>query len=229
MLSKIADLLFVLLLVAGVPALSYLTVRRSQIRWAPRSAIYFSAAVSEWLLAATGIAALSLTSLTFWRIGFRSLPAATFARWTTGLTLLSFAVLGVLVLLERRGWWPEESDLVYLLLPQTRIEKLWSVVLLAPTAAFCEEFLYRGYLLTQFSRAFHSGAWGLAASSAAFGLAHAYQGWGGIVRAALLGALLGYAVVRAGSLYPSMATHFVIDGLALAWIGPKLLRQNSPH
>ncbi len=227
MLPKFFGLFFVLLLVIGVPALSVLTVRRAQIHLLPRRAVYFSAVVSQWLLTVLGAIALALSSLGPAGAGFRALPAASLVRWTAGLTVVSFAVLGVFLLLERFGWWPEESELVYLLIPVTRREKLWSVLVLAPTAAFCEEFLYRGYLLAQLSQWFHSAAWGLGGSSAAFGLAHTYQGIGGMVRAALLGALLAYPVMRVGSLYPSMVTHLVIDALALAWLGPKLLRRNS--
>lgn len=227
MLSKVVAVLFVLLLVTGVPVLSFLTARRSQLRWLPRSTIYFSAVTSQWLLAASGVAALLATSVKFAGIGFRPLPPAVFVGWTAGLTALSLAALGFLLFLELRGWWPGSSELVYWLLPQTRSEKLVSVLLLAPTAAFCEEFLYRGYLFLQLSNWFHSVAWGAGASSAAFGLAHTYQGWGGVVRAALLGALLAYPVMRAGSLYPSMATHFAIEAVALAWLGPKLLPRVS--
>jgi membrane protease YdiL (CAAX protease family) len=48
-----------------------------------------------------------------------------------------------------------------------------------------------------------------------------------MVRAALLGGLLAYPMVHLGSLYPSMVAHFLIDALALAWLGPKFLRQDG--
>jgi uncharacterized protein len=110
-----------------------------------------------------------------------------------------------------------------LLLPANRAEKLWAVLFVAPTAALCEEFLYRGYLMAQLSRWFHSVPWAWGVSSAAFGLAHVYQRANGMLRAALLGALLAYPVVHLGSIYPSMAAHFLIDALALAWLGPRML------
>lgn len=222
MLSKVVGIFFVLLLVAGVPALSFVTARRSQIRLLPRSTLYFSAVLSQWLLAALGAAVVFLSS-SFSAIGFRAVSDTSFIRWTALLTFVALAASGLVLVLERQGWWPAESELVHLLLPETRLEKLWSVLVLAPTAAFCEEFLYRGYLLAQFFQWFHSVSWGWGLSSLAFGLAHAYQGFGGVVRAALLGALLAYPVMRLGSLYPSMAAHFLIDALALVWLGPKFL------
>ncbi len=226
MLSMVVGILFVLVLVAGVPALSFLTARKSEIRHVPRSALYFSAVLSQWALATIATAVVLVTFQTFLATGFQAVPAPVFFRTTALLTVISLAGLGVFLFLERLGWWPPESELVYLLMPQTRQEKVWCVLVLAPTAAFCEEFLYRGYLLAQLSLWFHSTTWGWLSSSVAFGMAHAYQGYNGMARAAMLGALLAYPVVYFGSLYPSMATHFLIDALALAWLGPEFLRRN---
>ena len=225
MLSKVVGFLFVLLLVAGVPALSFATSRRSQIRLLPRPALYFSAVMSQWVLAALGLFVVLATSPGFRAMGFRSVSLSSFLRWTALLTLISLAGLGLFLFLERRGWWPAESELVHLLIPTTRLEKVWSALLVAPTAALCEEFLYRGYLLNQLSQWFQSPPWGWGLSSLAFGLAHVYQGSGGMLRSAALGALLGLPVVNLGSVYPSMATHFLIDAVALVWLGPKVLRQ----
>lgn len=225
MLSKVAEFLFVLLLVAGVPVLSFLTTRRSQIRVLPRQALYFSAVLSQWLLGAVGAVFVLLSPWTFRQAGFRPVAAAAFFYWVIVLSAVSLAALVIFLLLERRGWWPAESDLVYMLLPETPREKLWCVLVLAPTAALCEEFLYRGYLLAQLSVWLHSASWGWGASSLAFGLAHAYQGASGMTRAALLGALLAYPVLRLQTLLPSMAAHFLIDAVALAWLGPAFLRR----
>jgi len=224
MLSQPATYLFVFLLVAGVPTLSFLTARQSQIRQIPRLSLYLSAVLSQWLLAGLGLLVL-LLSRPVLAVGFRGIPFSLLIRWTGALAAISLAGLGVSLLLEGCGWWPRESDLVHLLIPETRREKLWCVLILAPTAAFCEEFLYRGYFLAQLGQWFHSLSWAWGVSSIAFGLAHTYQGWSGMLRAAVLGALLAYPVVRLGSLYPSMIAHGLIDALALAWLGPKFLRE----
>jgi membrane protease YdiL (CAAX protease family) len=205
--------------------LSFRTTRDPNIRLLPRLVLYRSAVISQWLMAAAYVAVVKLTSMN--PAFFRAIPATAFIRWTLLVVGVSLAGLVVLLQLERRGWWPAESDLVYLLLPSSRAEKLWAVFFVAPTAALCEEFLYRGYLLTQLSQWFHSVSWAWAVSSAAFGLAHIYQRLNGMLRAALLGALLAYPVVRLGSVYPSMAAHFLIDALALAWLGPKMLAREG--
>jgi membrane protease YdiL (CAAX protease family) len=223
MLAKSLSGLFILFLLVGVPVLSLSTARDSRLHQMPRLALYLSAAISQWALAVIGLLIFLLSSLSAFSAGFRTLAPVTTLTWAGALVALSVAGISLGVFLERRGWWPEESDLVYLLIPKTRQEKLCSVLLLAPTAALCEEFLYRGFFLAQLNQWLRSGTWAWAASSLAFGLAHVYQGWSGMVRAALLGALLAYPVIHFGSLYPSMLAHGLIDALALAWLGPKLL------
>ena len=223
MAAKIVSVVFVLLLVVGVPILSLSTARDDRLRQMRRLEIYASAAISQWALAGLGAVGFFLGSLSALSVGFRKIPTATALMWTGALVAVSLAAILISLLLERQGWWPAESELTYILIPRTRQEKAWSLLLLVPTAALSEEFLYRGLLLAQISQWMHTVAWACAISSLAFGLAHVYQGWSGIVRASLLGALLAYPVIHLGSLYPSMLAHGLIDAAALAWLGPKFL------
>jgi membrane protease YdiL (CAAX protease family) len=225
MLSELLGTFFVVLLVVGVPILSYRTARDPRIRQAPRLALYFSAVLSQWVLAVLGILVVLAGPMTFRMVRFQPLGLASFLRWFLLVALISLAAMGLSLLLEQFGWWPEESDLIRLMIPETRREKAWAVLALAPTAALSEEFLYRGFLLVQLSQWFHSVAWAWAVSSVAFGLAHSYQGAVGVLRAAALGALLAYPVIHLGSLYPSMAAHFAIDAVALGWLGPAFLEK----
>jgi len=155
-------------------------------------------------------------------LGFRAVSLERLIAWTVVITAISTVGLALVLLLERRGWWPEESDLVQLLMPGTAAEKAWAVALVAPTAALTEEFLYRGYLFAIIAGALHSTKWAWVLSSIAFGLAHIYQRPNGMVRAGLLGALLAWPLMRTGSLYPSMVAHFLVDAVAFGWLGPKL-------
>jgi len=227
MLAKIAGIFFILLLVAGVPTLSFLTARQSQIRLVPRRALYLSAVLSQWVLAALGVVVVLANFGNFAAVSLRPIAGPIFLRWTVALCLGALAFQGILMVCEHYGWWPAESETVRLLLPETRQEKLWCVLLVAPTAALCEEFVYRGYLLTQLSAWLPSREWAWGASALVFGLAHTYQGCSGALRAAVLGALFAYPVLAWGSLYPSMAAHFIYDALALIWLGPYLLKLES--
>ena len=227
MFTSLVRIVFSLLLIAGVPILSRLSAKPEELREVPRSAVYFSAVVSQWILGVIGVLVVLFAWPSWTSLGFASIGMASFLKWTAVLVGISVAGLGLVLLLERRGWWPEEAEMVRLLMPQNARERLWSLLGLAPTAGLCEEFLYRGFLLAEVTAWFHSAAWGVVISSAAFGLAHSYQGVNGMVRAGLLGALLAWPVVHTGSLFPSMTAHFLIDAVALLWLGPKFLRQEG--
>jgi membrane protease YdiL (CAAX protease family) len=227
-LAKSAGVLFVSLLIVGVPALSYTTARRPELRMIPRLDLYLSAVISQWILTVVGVVVALVGGPGFRAIGFRGILLGDFLFWLGLLAGVSLLGLGLVLALEHRGWWPPESDLVLLLIPANRREKLFAVLMVAPTAALCEEFLYRGYLLSQLSAWLGGNSWPWAISSIAFGAAHVYQGLNGMARAALLGGLLAFPVVRLGSLYPSMAAHFLIDAVALAWLGPRFLARPTP-
>jgi membrane protease YdiL (CAAX protease family) len=222
MVERAAEIGFLVLLIAGVPVMGYLTAHDPQLRTLPRRALYVSAALSEWLFAALGVAAARVARLNATQLGFRAVSLRSLIGWTAAIAAISTAGLAVIVVLERHGWWPEESDLVRLLMPRTREEKAWAIALVTPTAALTEEFLYRGYLLAIIAGALHSTKWAWALSSVAFGLAHIYQKPNGMVRAGILGVLLTWPVVRTASLYPSILAHFMIDAVAFGWLGPKL-------
>jgi membrane protease YdiL (CAAX protease family) len=81
---------------------------------------------------------------------------------------------------------------------------------LSLTAGICEEFLYRGLLMTLLAGAF--GAWpAILISSLVFGLGHAYQGPGGILRTGAVGLVLALVVTLTGSLFVAMIAHAAID------------------
>ena len=227
MFASVVRIAFSALLIVGVPLLSWRSARPEQVQGIPKPALYFSAVLSQWILAAVGTLVVLFAGPEWLKVGLAPVSGGVFVEWTLVLALVSVAGLGLVLLLERRGWWPEEPEMVRILMPQTRRERWWAVLGLAPTAGLCEEFLYRGFLLAEASAWFHSAGWGVAASSAAFGLAHSYQGVNGMVRAGLLGALLAWPVVHTGSLYPSTTAHFLIDAVALLWLGPKFLRQEG--
>jgi uncharacterized protein len=113
------------------------------------------------------------------------------------------------------------KKLVTRLLPVSRAE-FAPFALLSVTAGACEEFLYRGFAMTALSQT-QTPAWVVViATSVLFGLAHAYQGRGGIIGTTILGFFMAAGRLLTGSVVPVMFWHAGID-LAAGIAGPKYL------
>ncbi len=81
---------------------------------------------------------------------------------------------------------------------------------LSVTAGVCEEIVFRGYL-TWYLAAF-VGLWpAVFAAAPVFGLAHAYQGPAGVLKAGLTGLVMGVLFVATGSLLFPIVLHAAID------------------
>lgn len=161
-----------------------------------------AAGVTLWMFEARAWESLRFITPQGWRlwaaIGLVSAPAIVYARpavkiaGSKGQKRVKLASLDV----ERRA-------------PHT-VSELGLWVALSLSAGFCEEFIFRGYLIW----VFHSllGLWGAAALSVAlFAVAHAYQGVKGILSVCIMGGLLTLIVLVLGSLWPAIALHALID------------------
>jgi len=93
---------------------------------------------------------------------------------------------------------------------------------LAITAGLCEEFLYRGFVMAVLTHV-GSQTWAVVLlSSALFGLAHSYQGRGGMVMTTLIGVILGLGRIAFDSLIPAIFWHSAVDVVA-GTAGPRYL------
>jgi membrane protease YdiL (CAAX protease family) len=96
--------------------------------------------------------------------------------------------------------------------PNTAAERsAW--IMLSLTAAFCEEVLFRGFLI----RFLHEGAFVLPVAAALsisclfFGLGHSYQGLKGVLQITAAGFAFGLLFLLTGSLLPCFILHAVMD------------------
>ena len=104
------------------------------------------------------------------------------------------------------------------LMPSTNAALAWWVFI-SLSAGFCEEFLFRGYLIWVLLP--FLGWWGAAASSVfLFAIAHAYQGGKGILTTGIVGVVLTATVAIFQSLLPAIALHALMDlsSGCIAWL-----------
>ncbi len=213
-----ADHVLVLLIVIGLP-LRALHGSRT-LRAAPAAAVpalrrkmWSRAIATQWLL--------SITVIWLWLTSYRSLV-------TLGLALRpSIGLVGVLVGLttivtlvtRQRGALAVDESLrarvrerlapVERLMPRSK-QEFPRFAALACTAGLCEEFLFRGYLLWYLA---HLMPFALACvvQAAVFGACHAYQGPRGMLLTALAGAFFTGVLLVAGSIWPAMLIHALMD------------------
>ncbi len=98
------------------------------------------------------------------------------------------------------------------MLPHTILEDA-VFLLVALTAAICEETIFRGYLQRQFAGWTRNAAAAIVLQGIAFGAAHAYQGTTQIIVIAFYGFMFGWLAWWRKSLRPGMLAHFLQDGI----------------
>ena len=105
---------------------------------------------------------------------------------------------------------PETPKAMTTMMPQTWFEViLW--VLMSLTAGFCEEVIFRGYLLRQFPALTRSVVGGIVLQAVLFGLSHGYQGWKLMLLISIYGACFGVFARWRRSLRPGMIAHALED------------------
>lgn len=154
-----------------------------------------------------------------WRAWGEDLAAAA-VFWITSATIL--VAIGLTL---RVAHLSTAQKAILAIAPRTGLELLlW--IALSLTAGFCEEFVFRGYFLRQFSSLRGGIGLGVLASSLLFGLSHGYEGAAGMIAITAYGALFCVLVVLRRSLRPGMmahAWHDIFSGVMLV-----LLRHVHP-
>lgn len=218
-LPVIARLWAVVLLVP-LPLLMVVQARMLEtIGELPRVPAYLSSIASLWLLALITFVVAWAAGISAGEIGLGMPPG-----YIDGLlTALLLTAAGVAVLFAFRFAGFRETSTLRELLPVSAHERLLFVAV-SVSAGICEEFIFRGFLLTALSQATGSAVLAVVISSGAFGVLHAYQRPAGAVRAALLGALFAVSVTATSSLWPAIVAHTLIDVLSGLWLARYLLR-----
>jgi uncharacterized protein len=226
-LSRPALLLLgaLVLLLIALPVSSALLGRRiHSLAATPRAKHirYARSMLTVWLITLTAVYALRLHGQTPADVGL--VPPRFPLEWLAGLVV----VAGLALSSMRR----ETVDAAYAermrrVIPLTTGDWIWFVPV-AATAGLCEEFLYRGYALNVVTQLTGHVFYGVALSTIAFGLAHAYQGIRGIVGTAIIGALFAAIYLLTGSLWPCIIGHFAQDIVGAYLLGRRLPPERPP-
>lgn len=181
---------------------------------------------------------LVLLLLAWWGLRMRRIPINEVLRFQRGwrtwaedlgaaavFWIVSAVILVAIGLVLRVAHLATPQKTLVALAPRSGIELLLWVVL-SMTAGFCEEFVFRGYFLRQFSSLRAGVGLGVLASSLLFGVSHGYEGAAGMIAITAYGALFCVLVFLRRSLRPGMmahAWHDIFSGVMLA-----LLRHVHP-
>jgi len=173
------------------------------------------------MLGLFALAVFAARDINLENVGFNFASSRVFLGWCLALAIGSAAIGGLFHWLRVHGRLQPGPGGSYLI-PQTRPQKLACVLLLAPSVGFCEELVYRSYLLAEIPHWLKGCpiAATLFLACLLFGLAHINQGRVGVLQTILLGALWSWPVMHSGTLYPSMTIHAIYDAVVLAWVGP---------
>lgn len=113
--------------------------------------------------------------------------------------------------------WPAAGDssaeAMKLFLPSVQAHPVLTAIVVGAMAGLCEELLYRGPIQAALTRRLPV-TFGLCATAALFSAAH--MDAHGFPLRFLLGLLLGYVVLRGGSIFPAMLLHAMYDATQMA-------------
>jgi membrane protease YdiL (CAAX protease family) len=209
---------FTIFLAVPLPIIAVLQLRSLAgltLEELPRIPVYLSSALTLWALAIAAILAAQYSGFTPALIGLRTLRPDIFVAWvivgigSAALLAAAGKLLGV-----------SESPLLLHLLPDTAGERS-AFVGLSLSAGICEEIVFRGFLLAALLPVLGNTLGAVLVSSFLFGVLHAYQSIFGVVRATLLGCALALPFVLAGSIYPAMFAHALIDVVGGLWLAKR--------
>lgn len=182
--------------------------------------IYLAALAGEWLLFRYTLVGLRRAGTPLQELLGDRLRSPRVWMFALGVGIIAWAGIGLLgegvkLALSAAGM-PVHADSARTLAavkPHGALESaLW--VLLSISAGICEEFVFRGYLLRQFTAWFGGKGRALVASSIVFGLGHAYQGLAPVIVIMGLGLAFGAVALLARRLGPGIVAHALMDAVS---------------
>jgi membrane protease YdiL (CAAX protease family) len=134
-----------------------------------------------------------------------------------GLFIVADAIYGTLT----HAFHVDPGKQLAAILPRTSAETA-VYLMLALTAGFCEELIFRGYFFRQFAAWTGSLTAGLVLQAILFGLGHGYQGARLMVIVTVYGLLFGGLALWRNSLRPGMMAHGFQDAILVLLVRARL-------
>jgi membrane protease YdiL (CAAX protease family) len=242
-LSAVAQHLLMVFLVVVGPVWDYFDTRplKANPSSAARLGYYFRTILWLWTASCVALWTTGWTApFTLSGLGFQDSWIETHRwAWWVGAAFVTLLVLMQLVLpvvqvtvkyRDRSYLEPRQFELLRFFLPATALERRWFVVL-SLSAGFCEELLFRGFLL----RYLHTWPLHLNLAMAAllaaivFAAHHIYQGRAGVTTSMVGGLVFTVILLVSGSLLAGMLFHALADvSLLLYWRPRTLLSEEGP-
>jgi membrane protease YdiL (CAAX protease family) len=214
----------IVVLVLVLPGLAVLQLQLIGDQELPRREVYISSLITIFALGAASL------GIGWWQFGTAEMGLGAVTLSRTVLLAGALLALGVGLIVAfhrvRSALLVREARILRELLPQTAGDRRL-FALLSLVAGAGEEIAYRGFLIAAMTT-LPGGPWvAVGVSSTAFGLLHAYQGWLGILRTALLGALFGAAFVITRDLWAIMIAPAGVDLVVGLLLGDRLLTESD--
>lgn len=236
---EVSFIILFLFLLFYEPVVGYFSYQKFRNKLAihsiSRVPYYIEVMAALWAPTLFIIVLIFITPLTFMDIGFSSISLTTsilgkpvtYIVWTLFALYIGMYIYHAIaikyspsyrrkVAIAKREQLKKSSSFADILPVTVKEKKAWKYV--SFTAGFTEEVLYRGFLIYALLYFMPNiSIWlTLLLSALVFGLAHTYQGVGGVVRTGIIGLLFGMMYVTIGSILPLIVLHFLIDWAARA-------------
>lgn len=204
---------FAAVLLIGYPVADYVVVSKLKRSTQPRKSFYAWTLASEWLLTIAVVGLLLRRGLALSDVG------ETLGRQiiTIGFIVAGLILVAITAAYNRKRFaqlspqrLAKVMDRLGSLVPRSGVERAL-FVLVAVTAGFCEEVLYRGWLWRFFGDVTGHLWIAVVLSAVTFGFAHAYQGRAGIISTGIVALLFSVPVLLANSLVPGQVIHTGLD------------------
>jgi len=212
--------LFLVLIIVGYPVWDYFYLKKIKSNQLNKWRMYGEIVVTQWIMVAIFLVYWFLTKHTFSELFSIKKPLFSLEKdflLSVGVGAGIGIVMLVLVISFSKNIREKISEglndeSIQFLLPANLKERLF-FLLIAATAGFCEEIIFRGAMFHYFSHLpFHLSIVAIGIiSSLLFGIVHLYQGWKGVLLTSYLGGVMFFLFVGTGSLWIPIALHFLID------------------